>query len=1026
LAGTEGTSDDAPLELAMSVLPSGTVTFLFTDIEGSTRLLQSLGDAYTGVLADHHRLLRSAVTAHGGREIDSQGDAFFFVLPRARDALEAALEAQRSLHAHRWPEDVTLQIRIGLHTGEPIEAGGRFVGMDVHRAARICDAAHGGQILLSQTTRALVEDDLPDGVSLRDLGEWRLKDLARPQRLFQTVVSDLPSEFPAPRTLESFPNNLPRQFTSFVGREQVGAEIKSLLHQTVLLTLTGVGGSGKTRLALQVAAEVLDRYPDGVWWVELGPLTEPGLLPQTVASALAIREQRGRTATDVVLDYLTHRSLLLVLDNIEHLLEPCALLVAMLLRRCPGVRLMTTGREPLRVPGEHIYAVSPLSFPESGLFVPLPTLSRYEAVRLFADRAVGARPSFAVTEQNAAAVLEICRRVDGIPLALELAAARVKVLSAEQIASRLGDQFAAVTGGSTGHLPRHQTLWATMDWSHDLLSDSERNLFGRLGVFAGSFGLDAVEAVASGNGLDASGIVDLLIRLVEKSLVMTQDGGTEVRYRLLEPVRQYARSKLAESGESGKLAERHRDFFLALAEHGYAGLAGPQRLIWRGRIESDHDNIRAALRWSIDDEQLEPAVLLGAAMARFWAARGFLTEGWSWLNELKRYESSVSAYARARLLSGLGLLAFEIGEHEQAEITEQALRIFEGLGDHEQVEICTRLLGMVELERGKYEHAAAMLERAAALARGRGDLIAEAETLRQRGYLAAKQAEYPLAIHLLEQSLATLKPTGMRRSIGFTLGHLAQTYHYQGNSQQAIAMLEEALGHLEAAEHGTGIAYFRNVLGLVLVQSGELSRAAQMYHRCLVFARETGYRWAVAQSLIGAGALEVAAGHAASAVRLLSAAGALLQKIDYAIPAAELAYMQRLIEGLRRTMPGRLFGEAWESGQRMVMEEAISHGERVLAGETALSSSTGSRKPAAARTPSPKQSVGGLSPRERQVAALVAEGRTNRDIAETLGITEKTANTHLQNILNKLGFTSRAQIAAWAGARGLVKEFPTP
>jgi len=681
----------------MRNMPAGTVTFLFTDIEGSTRLLQHLGDAYPQVLADHHRLLRSAVSAHGGREIDSQGDAFFFVLPRARDALEAAIEAQRNIYAYPWPNDTAMRIRIGIHTGEPIEAGERFVGMDVHRAARICDAAHGGQILLSQTTCALVEDDLADGVGLRDLGEWRLKDLARPVRLFQTIVSDLPSEFPSPRTLESFPNNLPRQFTSFVGREQAVAEIKNLLTLTISLTLTGVGGSGKTRLALQVAAEVLDRYPDGVWWVVLAPLTEPGLLPQTVASALAIREQRGRPARDVLVDYLTQRSLLLVLDNIEHLLEPCGMLAETLLRRCPGVRLMTTGREPLRVPGESVYPVSPLSFPASGLFIPLHTLTRSEAVRLFTDRAVGARPSFGLNEQNAAAVLEICRRVDGIPLALELAAARVKALSVERIASRLGSQFTAVTAGGVGHLPRHQTLWATMDWSYDLLNDLERKLFGRLGIFAGSFGLNAVEAVASGDGLDVSEMVDLLIRLVEKSLVITEDRGSEVHYRLLEPVRQYARGTLQASGEYSTLAARHRDFFLTFAEDGDAGLAGPQRLLWRARIEFDHDNIRAALRWSIDKGHREPAALLGAAMARFWAARGFLIEGWSWLNEVRQHQSSVSPYARARLLRGLGLLTFEIGEHEQAEVTEQALRIFEDIGDHEQVEICTRLLGMEDV-----------------------------------------------------------------------------------------------------------------------------------------------------------------------------------------------------------------------------------------------------------------------------------------------------------------------------------------
>ncbi len=1004
----------------MSVLPSGTVTFLSTDIEGSTRHLHQLGEEYAALLADHHRLLRSAFTTRGGREIDSQGDAFFVVFPRARDAVEAAVLAQRAIHAYPWPDGIALRVRMGIHTGEPVETEGRFIGIDVHRAARICAAAHGGQVLLSQATRELVEEDLPAAVSLKDLGEWRLKDLVRPQRLFQAVIADLPSEFPPPRTLESFPNNLPRQLTSFVGREREIAEIKDLLSQTVLLTLTGVGGSGKTRLALQVAAEVVDGYPDGVWWVELAPLTEPGLLPQAVATALGIREQRGRSAMDAVLDHLAQRSLLIVLNNVEHLLQACGVLAETLLRRCPGVRLLATSREPLRLQGEHVYPIPPLSLPAPGLLIPPPTLARHEAIRLFADRAAASRPSFAISEQNAAAIVQICRRVDGIPLALELAAARVKALSIEQIASRLDNQFAVITGGGWSPLPRHQTLSATMDWSYDLLSDPERTLFRRLAVFTGGFGLDAAEVVASGDGLDAPVMVDLLIRLVEKSLVVTEDRGAEVRYRLLEPVRQYALARLRETDEADVLQARHRDFFLGLAEEGHAGLAGPQRMVWRARIETDHDNIRAGLRWSIDRAQLEDAALLGAAMARFWAARGFLTEGWAWLNELRRYESRVSPYARARLLSGMGLLAFEIGEHEQAEVTEQALQVFENLGNREQVEICTRLLGMVELERGKYERAATMLERAAALARDRGDEIAEAEALRQRGYLAAKQADYPLATRLLEQSLATLKPTGMRRSIGFTLGHLAQTYHYQGQSERAIAMLQEAVEHLEAVEHGTGIAYFRNVLGLALLQSGDLTRAAEMYHRCLVFARETGYRWAVAQSVIGAGTLEVAKGNASSATRLLSAANALLQRIDYAIPAAEQAYVQKLVDRLRRALPPARFAEAWDGGQLMTVEEAIEHAQRALTGG-GLQGSTPARKVdrRSVRAPSPQQSVAGLSPRERQVAALVAEGRSNREIAQALGITEKTANTHIQNIFNKLGFSSRAQVAAWASAHDL-------
>ena len=473
----------------MKSSPTGTVTFLFTDIEGSTRLFQRIGDRYMRVLDDHRRLLRTAFLGRGGHEVETQGDAFFVVFPRATDAVAAAVKGQQAIAAHRWPEDAAIRVRMGLHTGEAQRAEAGYVGIDVYRASRICAAGHGGQIVLSQTTRELVANDLPHGVTLRDLGEHRLRDIAHPYRLFQVVANGLPAEFPPPRTLDILPNNLPIQLTSFIGREREKAEVKRFFTTTRLLTLTGSGGAGKTRLALEVAGEMLDQYPDGVWLVELASLGDPALVPQTVASALGMRDESGRPVLATLTDYLRSRHLLLVVDNCEHLLPACSQLADALLRACPNLRMMATSREALGNPGELAYRVPSLSLPDPQQ-QSLEQLVQCEAVRLFVERAAFSRPGFQITQNNAAAVVQLCQRLDGIPLALELAAARVKALAVEQIALRLDDRFRLLTGGSRTALPRHHTLQAAMDWSYDLLTDSEQVLFRRLSVFAGGFQVD--------------------------------------------------------------------------------------------------------------------------------------------------------------------------------------------------------------------------------------------------------------------------------------------------------------------------------------------------------------------------------------------------------------------------------------------------------------------------------------------------------------------------------------------------------
>jgi len=521
----------------MTALPTGTVTFLFTDIEGSTQLLQRLGDRrYAEVLAEHQRLLRDAIAKGNGQEIDTQGDAFLVAFSRARDAVATAVAAQQALMKHTWPDGASFQVRMGLHTGEPISITDRYVGLDVHRAARIGTAGHGGQILLSDVVSGLAARDLPPGVSLRDLGTHRLKDLREPEHLFQVVHPDLPTDFPPLKALDAWPNNLPIQLTSFIGRERETAEIKRLSATTRLLTLTGAGGSGKTRLALHVATDLLEHYPDGAWLAELAALSDPTLVPNAVASGLNVPEQRGHPFTETLIDFIHSKSLLLVLDNCEHLLPACAALADRLLRSCPTLRMLATSREPLGIPGEVIWRVPSLSFPDPRRLPSLEHLNQYEAVRLFVERARSNAPGFAVTSANAAAVVQICQRLDGIPLAIEMAAARVKVLTVEQIATRLDDRFRLLSSGPRTALPRHQTLRAAMDWSYDLLPERERGVLRRVSVFAGGWTLEAAEAICARDDVEASDVLDLLAHLVDRSLVIAEPHGGAVRYRLLETV----------------------------------------------------------------------------------------------------------------------------------------------------------------------------------------------------------------------------------------------------------------------------------------------------------------------------------------------------------------------------------------------------------------------------------------------------------------------------------------------------------
>ncbi len=706
----------------MPSLPTGTVTFLFTDIEGSTTLLQRLGDRrYAEVLDEHQRILRDAFAKGNGQEIDTQGDAFLVAFSRARDAVATAVVAQRALTKHAWPDGASLRVRMGLHTGEPVGGTGGYVGLDVHRAARICSAGHGGQVLLSRTVADLAAFDLPPGVSLRDLGAHRLKDLREPEHLFQVLHPDIPTEFPSLKSLDVLLNNLPRQLTSFIGREKEMAEVRRLLSGASLVTLVGSGGAGKTRLALQVAADVVNDYPGGVWLAEFAPIADPALVPNAVASVLNVPEQPGRDMTETLVDFLRPKALLLLLDNCEHLLPACRALAAALLRKCPQVSILATSREGLGVPGEILWRVPSLTVPEDIRHLPpSEELVLYDAVRLFVDRAVASTPGFTVTNENAPAVAQVCQRLDGIPLAIELAAARVKVLAVDQIAARLGDRFRLLTGGSPSLLPRHQTLRGAIDWSYRLLSETEQVLLWRLSVFAGGWALDSAESVCAGGSVDAASILDLLTSLVDKSLVLAETHRGEARYRLLETVRQYARDRLVEAGEDAEVRTRHRTWCVALAERGAAELRGPRQRIWLERLEREHDNLGAALAWGRDDPGGADAMLrlAGALGPWFWWFRGYWGEARRWLEEALNDRRDAPRTLLPVVYYCATYYAWRLGDHERAKmLAEEGLAVARDLGDKSNSAFLLSQLGIVAMLQKTYAEAGELFEESVRVAR---------------------------------------------------------------------------------------------------------------------------------------------------------------------------------------------------------------------------------------------------------------------------------------------------------------------
>jgi predicted ATPase/class 3 adenylate cyclase len=838
----------------------GTFTFLFTDIEGSTDLVRSIGrERYAGILDRHRSILREAWGRHAGIEQSTEGDSFFVVFAEAPAAIRAAVEAQRSLLAERWPDDAAIRVRMGLHSGGAEKAGESFVGLNVNRAARIAAVARGGQVLVSGLTRDLLADEPTADIDLRDLGDHRLKDLSAPVRLFQVVADGLPSEFPPLRTLDARPNNLPTQLTTFIGRDAELGEAAELLATTRLLTLTGPGGTGKTRLSLQLAARAADDFPDGIFFVPLEPIRDPMLVAPRIAGALGVAEGTGRPIADSLADWLRDKRLLLVLDNFEQVVA-AAPIVADLLRAAPEIKAVVTSRAALHVSGEQEYPVPGLPVPpdpsqlsamdrlnQRGENLPIDpvALGQYAAVRLFIERAVAVRPGFAVTNENAPAVAAISARLHGMPLAIELAAARIKILSPDAILVRLDQQLDVLAAGSRDLPARQQTLRGAIAWSYDLLDDGGRRLLDRLSVFASGCDLDSAEAICGPAGELGGGLLDGLLALVDQSLVKTEtapDG--ESRFRLLDTIRAFAAERLEADGELELIRARHRDWFVALAERAAGQLSGADQRRWLDRLELEHDDIRAVLDRAVAEP--DPPVAIGVAfsMWRFWQKHGHLAEARRRLEAIEAAPwSQDDRRLRAKLLEALGGTCWWQGDlPAMTRRYQEALGIWESLGDE------------AELANAYYNASFTYAVPAVSAA------------------TAAPSDPERIGLRYLTQAREIYHRIGDLRGEANALWGIGNYEYFRGFPGNGVTEFRETIGMFREAGDLTGEAWGRHMLGSSLLRNGEVVEAREHIEHAIRHFHAAGDASGLTLTLDDLSAVAVAEGDLPRAARLRGAA----------------------------------------------------------------------------------------------------------------------------------------------------------
>jgi len=969
-------------------LPIGTITFLFTDIQGSTPLWEREPEKMAAALQIHNTALRQAIEAHGGAVFKTVGDAFQAAFATAPSALQAAIEGQLALQSASWNELGALNVRMGLHTGEAeLDPGGDeyAVSHTKNRIGRIHSVACGGQILLSQETADLVMRTLPEGVSLKDLGEHRLKGMEWLEHLFQVCAQGLLQEYPPLATTITHPNNLPRQLTSFIGREKEIAEVQALLSKSAgrLLTLSGVGGTGKTRLALAVGTQLLGDFEHGVWLAALAPLIDAALIPSSVATLFGLRPAAGMTPMEALGDYFRRKRLLLILDNCEHLIQEAAQFANTILLDAPEVKILATSRESLGLAGETVYLTPSMETPDPVHLPPIQSLAAFEAVRLFSERACAVLPAFQLTEANAPAVAQICRRLDGIPLAIELAAARVKVLSAEQIAARLDDRFRLLTGGSRTAYPRHQTLHALIDWSYGLLSEPERVLFRCLSVFIGGWTLEAAEVVCPCSDQAEFEVLDGLAGLVNKSLLQSVSSADGLnRFRMLETIRQYAQEKLLEAGEAAQMRDMHLEYLVTFAEAMEKKLHTPAYLVALEQLDVEVDNIRAALGWALvraEHAQAAQGLRLASALAGYWENKGLTQEGYDWLStglampgeEERLLPIRARAYLRAANLRGVpdticqqlcsqsvalyrktddrsglaralinyGLMLSDTKPQNPRTVdyasgmalTEEGIAIFEEIGDPWGLGWVFWAKSWLADNQKEYTAQRKMLEKAITVFEQAGDLLSSESTKEQLVYSLTEQGDFETARRLCEQHLEFTRKVNHKPASAFAFGLLGQIAHHQEDFSRAETCFLEAMALFnEIGIRWSPVVWISRMLGCCTARQGQIERARQLLldsqslGRKMPNGNQFGDPGGDLAFVLWMGSIAESRGQLVLAVRFLGAVEAVQETFFKTLDDFDQKEYERLTVKLRAALDEAAFTAAWAEGRKLDLEQAVA------------------------------------------------------------------------------------------------------